>query len=44
MDGQTALHISACEGDELTVKYLHQYKANPNIVDIVSNSVFKFKI
>ena len=34
-EGHTALHLSSWEGDEAMVKFLHQVKANPNIVDEV---------
>ncbi|XP_050400941.2 ankyrin-1 [Patella vulgata] len=32
-DGQTALHLSAWEGDEAMVKYLYNLRANPNVTD-----------
>ncbi|XP_075684046.1 uncharacterized protein LOC142652280 [Rhinoderma darwinii] len=37
-EGQTPLHIAAWEGDEMTVKFLYQSKANPNITDMMDRS------
>ena len=43
-DGHTPLHVSAWEGDDVLVKYLHQNKANPNIVDKVGAIPFLWEI
>ncbi len=34
-EGHTPLHVTAWEGDEAMVKYLHQIKANANVIDKV---------
>lgn len=37
VEGQTALHVAAIEGDETIVKILHVAKADANIPDNVSH-------
>ena len=37
-DGHTPLHIAAWEGDDQMLRFFHQHRANPNIVDKVSRA------
>lgn len=37
-EGFAPLHVSAVEGDEAMIKYLHSLKVDPNICDKVGTS------